>query len=332
MLLSAAGLPVLCLWLIATTFSNAVAAPGRSLSTSPLIVSEAGVFAFDPNTLAIRWRQLRDQQTLQPVVSDKRVYVTGSRGLYAIALDSGEMIWQRPSARGGFPPVLHGQQIYLASRDGSLQAIDAADGSLLWQRRFPGWVYPPAYREGLLFTGGSEGYLWAVDIRDGAIRWSFPLGQELVYSPLALDGGQIIATTFNREVLSIDHQGELLWRQRYGAIVSDPLALDGQLIFKGLDHQLHAVDEKDGDVLWRRQLPERLAVDLQHRRGVLVASLESGRVWELDAYSGELQQEYRLPGEPIAAPQLVGEGVLGFIRAFDGPKAVFLNRSHNPKE
>ncbi|MCU7906036.1 MAG: PQQ-binding-like beta-propeller repeat protein [Candidatus Thiodiazotropha sp. (ex Epidulcina cf. delphinae)] len=298
------------------------------LSKGRLLVSDSGVFAFDPETLELRWRRLQDQQTFEPAVIGDRVLVTGSRGLYAIDSESGDLIWQRPSRQVGFPVVLGGKTAYLTDRDGLLQAIDSDDGELLWQRRFPGWIYPPAQSGGLLFTGGSDGHLWAVDRDSGDLRWAYSLGQEMVYSPVALADGQIIATTFNREVISLDRSGNLLWRRDYPAILTAPTVVDGQLIFNGLDRQLRAVDARDGKVLWRRQLPEPLTVGLEHQQGMLLAALESGLVWELAGDSGELRQAYRLPGEPVARPWFMDGEILSFVRAFGGPKAILLTRNN----
>ncbi|MES9851620.1 MAG: PQQ-binding-like beta-propeller repeat protein [Candidatus Thiodiazotropha sp. L084R] len=322
---SVAPFLTLCLCLAASVGANAAASPGASSNKlEPLIVSDTGLFAFNADTLTLRWQQLFDQQTLNPIIDGERVYVTGSRGLYAIDVGSGDVIWHYSSARGGFPPVLHNQQIYFANRDGVLQVFNASDGALLWERRFPGWIYPPAFYGDLLFTGGSEGFLWGVDLRNGAIRWTYSVGQELVYSPVALVNGQIVATTFNREVFSIDPHGELIWKHTYEAILSDPLASGELLIFTGLDHRLYALDAEDGGKRWQRQLPERQATRLSQRHGSILVSMETGRIWEIDALSGELQQEYQLPGEPVASPQRFGNQILGFVRTFDGPKAVFL--------
>ncbi|MCU7935953.1 MAG: PQQ-binding-like beta-propeller repeat protein [Candidatus Thiodiazotropha sp. (ex Dulcina madagascariensis)] len=301
----------------------------REPSHGRLLVSDSGVYAFDPVTLELGWRQLQDQQTFEPAVIGDRVLVTGSRGLYAIDSESGDLIWQRPSRQVGFPVVLVGETAYLTDRGGLLQAIDSDDGELLWQRRFPGWVYPPAQAGGLLFTGGSDGRLWAIDRERGDVRWAYPLGQEMVYSPVALADGRIIATTFNREVIALDHGGNLLWRQNYAAILTTPMVLDGQLIFNGLDGQLRAVDAKDGKILWRRQLPEPLAVGLEHQQGMLLAALDSGRVWVLASDSGELRQAYRLPGEPVARPRFMDGEILSFVRAFGGPKAILLTRNNH---
>ncbi|MCU7855069.1 MAG: PQQ-binding-like beta-propeller repeat protein [Candidatus Thiodiazotropha sp. (ex Lucinoma borealis)] len=295
-------------------------------SDSQWVVSDSGLFAFDPETLAMRWHQLQDQQTFEPVVIDDRLLVTGSRGLYAVASESGDILWKRSSKQVGFPVVSAGEIAYLASRDGSLEAIDSRTGSTLWQQQFPGWVYPPARSGELLFTGGSEGRLWAIDRNNGDLRWSSSVGQEMVYSPVALADGQIIVTTFNREVISFDRLGNRLWRQTYPAIMTTPMVLNGQLIFNGLDRRLRAIDADSGKILWQRQLPEPLVTGLRHQRGLLLAALESGRVWVLISDSGELQQEYRLPGEPITRPLLVDGEVLGFIRAFGGPKAVVATR------
>ncbi|MEW8029195.1 MAG: PQQ-binding-like beta-propeller repeat protein [Candidatus Thiodiazotropha sp.] len=293
---------------------------------SHLFVSDNGLVLFDAETLAKRWHQLEGQQTFTPAVIDDRLLVSGSRGLYALTLKQGDVLWHRPGMHMGFPVVTNGYQAYLASRDGSLTAIDSRSGAEIWQVEFPGWVYPPAQTGELLFTGGSEGTLWAIDRSDGRIAWSRSLGQELVYSPVALADGQVVVTTFDREILSYDRSGNLLWRQIYPAILKTPIILGKQLIFSGLDRILRAVDADNGRELWQLRLPEPLAVELVSQQGMLLAALESGPIWVIESVSGTLLQKYRVPGVSVAGPTIYNGEMLGFIHAFGGPKAVVATR------
>jgi outer membrane protein assembly factor BamB len=302
---------------------------GNAFNNRSLIVSEAGLYVIDRDTFAIRWRELFEQQTFTPVIGGDRIYVSSSKGLFALDANSGEVIWRYPSTQGGLTPVLQNRHLYLANRNGALQSFDTSTGTLLWERRFAGWIYPPAYCDDLLLTGGSEGVLWGVDASDGQIRWSFPLGQELVYSPLIFANELIIATTFNREVFALDPAGELVWRQGYETIMTESLVLGELLIFYGLDHQIHAVNAYHGDEVWQRHLPEALAVRMRHDQGYLLLALESGQVWVVEPVSGELASVYQLPGEPIASPQLFNNGILGFIRTLDGPMPVLLGSAES---
>ncbi|MCU7843816.1 MAG: PQQ-like beta-propeller repeat protein [Candidatus Thiodiazotropha sp. (ex Monitilora ramsayi)] len=289
---------------------------------APIILSDSGLFAFDSNTLEPRWRQLNGQQTTTPVLVDRHVVVSGSGGLYALDANSGDIVWRRDTAAQGFSVVLDEKRLILAGRDGLLQVLSSGDGQVIWEQHFPGWVYPPALFGDLLFTGGSRGYLWAIDRLNGEIRWSTPLGQEMVYSPVALPDGRIVTTTFGREVITLDHQGNTLWRKRYPTILTTPLVVENRLIFSGYDHSLLSVDVDNGGIVWTRQLPERLSTDLDYRDGVLIVSLESGRVWELSSETGEQLREYRFPGEPIDMLRLADGGSLGAVRTRDGPRLV----------
>ncbi|MCU7811665.1 MAG: PQQ-binding-like beta-propeller repeat protein [Candidatus Thiodiazotropha sp. (ex Notomyrtea botanica)] len=305
---------------------------GDNHPVTPLIISDSGLYAFDRDSLEMRWQQLNDQQTSSPVLIDKRVLVSGSGGLYALDANSGKVIWQRNTAAQGFSVVPDGSRLFLASRDGSLQALNTEDGQVIWERRFPGWVYPPAKSNDLLFTGGSDGQLWAIERQSGDVRWSVSLGQEMVYSPVALSDGRIVVTTFGREAIALDQQGNILWRQRYPTIVTTPLVVGSQLFFTGYDHSLLSVNADGGEVLWARQLPERLSTSLDYRDGVLIATFESGQVWELSSQTGERLRDYQFPGEPIDTLRLAGGVSLGFIRSLDGPKVMKAIFSKHSKE
>ncbi|MBT2968352.1 MAG: hypothetical protein B6D72_15770 [gamma proteobacterium symbiont of Ctena orbiculata] len=293
---------------------------------SPILVSDDGISLIDSKTLSRRWQRLQGEQTFEPAIAAGRILVSSSRGLYAIDRRQGDILWRLPDKQLGFTPVIDGDAVYLASRDGRLTAIDSRQGGVIWETALQGWVYPPALAGELLFTGGSDATLWAIERGSGRVAWSRPLGQEMVYSPVALADGRIVVTTFDREIISFNQAGQLLWRQRYPAILKTPIVTDEGLIFSGMDQVLRAVDGGSGRLLWQQRLPQPLAAELGYQRGLILAALENGDIWLIDSSRGTLQQAYHIPRESVATPRFSGERLLGFIHAFGGPKAVVATR------
>jgi outer membrane protein assembly factor BamB len=291
-------------------------------SPSPLILSDAGLYAFDRESHQLLWSQLKGLQTSSPVVTDGLVVVSSSSGLYGFELVSGKPVWRRMDQLAGFSVVLDGERLLLAGQDGQLQAINVTDGALIWQKQFPGWIYPPAKSGDLIFIGGSNGLLWAADRHTGEVQWSQGLGQEMVSSPVISSDNHIFASTFGREVIALDRAGNTLWRRGYPTVLTQPLVVGEQLFFSGYDHSLMTVDAGNGAIQWRRQLPERLSTELATKDGAIVALLEGGAVWELSQRTGELLQEYRFPGEPIHAEHSLEGESIGFVRSLIGPKWV----------
>lgn len=291
-------------------------------SAYPLILSDAGLYAFDRDSRQLLWSQLKGVRTSSPVVTDGLVVVSSSTGLYGFDLVSGKPVWKRIDQPTGFSVVLDEERLLLAGQDGRLQALNISDGSLIWQRHFPGWVYPPARSGDLIFTGGSDGHLWAIDRLTGEVQWSLELGQEMVSSPIATAEKHIVTSTFGQQVIALDPAGNTLWRRHYPTVLTQPVVVGEQILFSGYDQSLIAIDASNGDIQWRRQIPERLSTVLTSKPGSIVAVMDSGVVWALSPPTGELLREYRFPAQPIqAVDSLEGESI-GFVRTLSGPKLV----------
>ncbi|EGW55920.1 PQQ-binding-like beta-propeller repeat protein [Candidatus Endoriftia persephone] len=291
-----------------------------------LLVSDQGLAVYDPVTLRLRWSVLQGEQTLEPVVADGLVLLSGGQGLQALDLASGKTRWRWRSETTLFSPSLDEGVAYLSGEDGTLVALRLVDGERLWQRRFDGWVYPPAVFGELLITGGSEGLLWAVDRRSGELRWQRPLGQELIYSPRALDSGSVVVTTFAGEVKVYSAQGELRWTRRFASLKSGLLVSGERILLSGLDGRIDALDAATGESLWQRSLGERLTLPAAlHGERLLVVG-DAGHLFEIDTGDGRLISRTRLIGEPVAAPLVYPQHTLFFMRSRALPRAVLIPR------
>ena len=96
--------------------------------------------------------------------------------------------WKVKVGTGHSSPILSGRRIYLHSRDGEtevVQALDLATGKQLWQDSYPvaytvsraaaahgkGPKATPAVAGGKLYTFGITGILSCYDIKSGKLRW-----------------------------------------------------------------------------------------------------------------------------------------------------------------
>jgi outer membrane protein assembly factor BamB len=101
--------------------------------------------------------------------------------------------WSREVGFGYATPLLLGERLYLFTREGDdevMQALDAATGETLWRTAYdaafemnpatnphgPGPKSTPAYADGRLFTLGITGIVSAFDAETGERLWQVPAG------------------------------------------------------------------------------------------------------------------------------------------------------------
>lgn len=118
------------------------------------------------------------------VVDGNTMYTSSFDGaLYALKVDSGEVIWQVD--RGGFTPVeIHGDRLYFATSDNQLIALDKGSGKTVWFKNLKrGIATQPQYYKNFLIYGESDGSLVAADANTGNELAEFEPGHGVVGSP-----------------------------------------------------------------------------------------------------------------------------------------------------
>lgn len=264
-------------------------------------VSDAGIHCFDAPGSAPAWQALEGVRTLEPVIADGRLFVASSRGLFAFDAASGAQLWHRPSDGLVFPPVVAGGTAYAGDAAGGFAALEAATGAPRWRRAFPGWTYPPALVGEILVTGGREGVLRGLDRASGATRWRLELGGEPVYRPVATATGALV-TTFDGSVLTVNADGDVVWRVRDAVASGTPAVADGRAYLPGLDGRVRARRTADGALLWTRDLGAPAVGPGHAAMGRLGLTTRDGDVLVLDTANGARCTRAAPPGAPRGNP------------------------------
>lgn len=239
--------------------------------------------------------------------------------------DTGTIAWRFD----GGTPTLNASPVYVdgtvytgASGDpGGIFAIDPKTGDERWSVDPEGYVTSaPAVVDETLYVGTWGQRFYAIDTADGAERWSTTLAHRFGeaspvvvddtvyvatygYGPLVVSGPEDEEKFKAAAIIALDAgTGEEQWRyDEFGEkdrFSSSP-AVDAAHVYVGAeDGTVYALDRTDGTVAWTRAIaghpdPDPAVVD----GTVYYASLHDrddtpGRLWALDATSGETQWTY----------------------------------------
>lgn len=108
--------------------------------------------------------------------------------------------WSLKLDGGGvnFQPVMAGDSLWAAARDGTVVRIDPASGQARWRVKLERPLIAGAGSDGeTVVVAGRDGSLIALDA-EGKQRWSVPVGAEVVTVPAVALGLAIVRTSDNR--------------------------------------------------------------------------------------------------------------------------------------
>jgi len=154
-------------------------------------------------------------------------------------------------------PAISGDNIYVASADGEVAAINRSNGDTLWETdvetALSGGV---GVYEGALFLGSSDGSVLKLDATSGERRWATPLRAEILAAPQG-DGKVVVAQTYDGKLHGLDFgSGAVLWTYDSNLPVltvrgtSTPILDNGRVYSGFANGRVLAFDAMTGAVLW----------------------------------------------------------------------------------
>lgn len=228
---------------------------------------------------------------IEPAVNIKKLWSTSvgngqGKGLYRIS------------------PALDGSNLYAASSDGRVVALNRQSGKTLWREdldiALSGGV--GTYNDSLLL-GSAEGAVLRVSAESGDIIWSTQLNGEVLAAPQS-NGQVVVAQTYDGKLQGLAYDtGELLWTYDSNVPVltirgtSTPILADGRVYAGFANGRVLAFNAATGAVLWEirvaisqgRSEIERI-VDIDGSMALvgneLYAASYQGRVVSIDVLNG----------------------------------------------
>ena len=227
--------------------------PGRLSAADGLVLVRAEdgtVSSLQPRTGAVRWKSGTGIAGALPAVPDgDRAFVAG-RGLAALDLATGRVLWSDPSgAETTAPPVASGSRLLAGEADGTLRGRDRATGVSLWALRTGGpLTAPPLVDPGRrrLYVGTSDKRILEVSLDRGKPGWAWRVGADIGHPGLLLPD-HVLFASFDAVLYALRRGGNLAWR---GALpsrpLSAPLLVSGHVLVACLENELVAFTADTG--------------------------------------------------------------------------------------
>jgi len=194
-----------------------------------------------------------------PLIVDDRVYIATDHEVYALDLESGQLIWKTATgSEGAFmgAPAFEDGVIYTTGGK-LLLVLDAETGKEVWRKEKDEMFLGLSVANGLVYVGNWDQTLYAFDQSTGTEKWSFG-GAGLFWSAPAATDDAVYAGS-DQTVFALDAQsGELLWSfEMQSQSASEPLIADGVVYVSDSSHEfprgarhLYALDAATGEELW----------------------------------------------------------------------------------
>lgn len=207
------------------------------------------------------------------------------------------------------PLASDGQRVFVATRDGSVRALDAASGAELW--RVEGHPGRLSAAEGTLLVRGETGEVASLNPRTGILRWRTATGVAGAL-PVLLDRDRALVAGRGTAALELA-TGALAWASAEGAEASAPPAASSRLVLLGdRDGLLRALDRDSGRPLWSLRTREALEAPplVDEARDRLYLATTDKRILELSLERGRPGWSVRIGADAAFAGLLQPDRVL----------------------
>lgn len=158
-------------------------------------------------------------QNSQLIAANGLIYVSTSRGLYALDANSGAVAWRYDTELPlGNSPTVDGDVLYVGGYDHKLHALNALNGTPLWEfsGADAGYDTNPLVVDGKIFVGNRDGKMYAIGAhgtpQQGQLVWQYDTGAPIHLSAAYKDGTIFFAANDNYAYALNANDGHLVWK------------------------------------------------------------------------------------------------------------------------
>lgn len=278
-----------------------------------------------PRTLHVAWRKdLEGPISSTAAVVDGRVYVgTEWAGLYALALDSGEILWHcREAGTITSSPHVVGNRVLVGSYEGDFRAFDAATGEVLWSFQAEQPIQSPAAVVGdRVIFGSYDRRVYCLAIEDGAELWDYEVATEVFCCPVVSGRDVTVLSCGNGTIYTLDAEvgGPALEIATGQIALATPARVGAYLVAPTYMGTVLCMDLNSDDTRWVFDVGNQ-AVVFHSSPAVTGKRVVFGgrdmRLRCLDFDSGEELWQFRARDSIDSSPVIVGDRV--FVGSDDG--------------
>ena len=263
---------------------------------APPVLSEDGqliqggydhlVYSLNPQNGQQNWTfDKATDKYIGPALADgASLYVPNTSGALFALNTSGSLRWTFSTNHALWAkPLTDGSQIFVASMDHFVYALDPETGKQTWKTGDMGGAIVSSFAfdpQGVLYVGTIGADFSAIDSSSGKTLWQTPTKGWIWSKPVMQEGTLFIADQ-DGNVFALDAKnGAIRWQIRPDdgpnrGILSTPVVVDKTLYFASQAGILYAVDTATGAPLWNKTIGGKIYSDLiLSGETILVAPLE----------------------------------------------------------
>ncbi len=240
-----------------------------------------------------------------PVVSGDMVYLVGYNGkVYSYSIskqsESSNALLDQDDSKpivGG--PVVDQGEVFVASSNGNLYALDATTLAQIWKFPTGNKIWStPAVDNGTVFVGSFDKKVYAVNEVTGNKKWSFSTQGAIIATPV-IDNGTVYIASFDRHIYALDEAtGSVKWQ--YPALGQSgnepsewfwatPVISNGILYAPCLDGKVYAVKTQDGSLVVIFDLGAAISSSPVVVAGKVIVATHDAQIYSLDASGTKTQ-------------------------------------------
>jgi len=233
------------------------------------------------------------------------------RQLVCLRAQGGEVLWRIPLPDLPTTSPTYSQgRLFLPLKGPRVLCLRAADGAPLWSASLKGEATQPVVAKGdrVYVVASQEGWLQALEVKEGKVLWEQPFPPPLLF-PLLFEGERLLLRHRQRVFVVEAASGKVLQEIPCPEWLGPPPVVAEGMAFACQEGALMAFRFPQGTKVWEKALEGTLTRPTYADGRLFVASKE-GRLFIVDAATGETQREMAFPALPlVGVPWAEEDGV-----------------------
>jgi outer membrane protein assembly factor BamB len=227
---------------------------GPAVYSSPAVVdsvvvlccSDGAVVCLDQWEGHVLWvAHLGATNLTSPAIQNNTAFVTSSRGVHAIDMSTGTVIWENATRWpvSSCPAVADGLVFVGAENDDRVYALEQSSGNQVWSFRAGGWFTSAAVDSSkqLVIVGCKDLRLYCLDEHTGDRVWEYINGPNYESAPTISANGLVYVGSVDGNLYCVEEDtGREVWRYNVSAaIVSSPSVIYEHVVIGSADGNIY---------------------------------------------------------------------------------------------